>query len=54
MLAGILLGGRVELPSYLCVFQELLLDALLQLSSCLRVAAHGDDDFDGIVVTQAR
>lgn len=45
---------RVDLYSYLRVFKEPLLYALLQLSGCLRVAAHSDDDFDSITVIQGR
>ena len=50
-------GGLGKIPdvlhdSYLCVLQEALLDALLQLSSGLRVTAHGDDDLDRVAVVQ--
>lgn len=38
--------------SHLCVLQQALLDALLELSSSLRVAAHGDDDLHCVAVVQ--
>lgn len=38
--------------SYLCILQKALHDALLQLSSRLRVTAHGDDDLDCVAVIQ--
>lgn len=45
---------RADRCSYLRVFEEPLLYALLQLSGRMRVAAHSDDDFDSITVIQGR